>query len=173
MNGEWEEQGCGLCVSLIPIFKLHECFSIPTNYRVIGTKEVFHADLHIILDNSWILLPLPNLFLFYSHHFPLALSNGVVEAIGISRNRILFIHLLLYFTYFNDYLLGQVMYKLLGIQISKTQLMHSSWLQFCRERQEKKQKIIINSDKWEYCIVVNVLSSAVQHNWIGNLNSIT
>lgn len=50
--------------------------------------------------------------------------------------------------------------------------MYSSWLQFSEERQKNKQKILLNSDKCEYGMVVNILSSGVQHSWIGSLNSI-
>lgn len=59
---------------------------------MMGIKEVLNADPYISLDIHWILLPLPNLFLSCFHYFPPALSNGIVEVISTSRNRVLFIY---------------------------------------------------------------------------------
>lgn len=56
---------------------------------------------------------MPELFQFCSQLFPPPLSNGIVEAPGMSRNRALLIYVLL-FSHFNDHLLSKVSIKAVG-----------------------------------------------------------
>jgi hypothetical protein len=81
----WEETRVCRHKSML---QLLECTSVPTcNYRAMGTKEVLNASLpYMSLDNGCCCLYL--LFLASPHHFPLALSNRIVEAVGISRNNV-------------------------------------------------------------------------------------